>query len=172
MENFPELMLTLFSRWPLTCLRPCHSQLGLGLEGVGLPPSTGLGGSLGTAAASLPSSSGGLRGPVTTGPYHLRTLSGMTPQAPLVSFHLGLLCGSWRGLSLAPLLPSSVPAAVPCHKSHFPFILSIFAAKAQEQACLPSHPHSLLPGSYVYRPKWITILGGKKKANLPKVFNS
>lgn len=79
----------------------------------------------------------------------------MTPQAPSVSFHLGLLCSSWRGLSLAPSLPSSVPAAVPCHKSHFPFILSIFTAKAQEQTCLPSHPHSLLPGSYVYRPKWI-----------------
>lgn len=68
MGNFPKLMLTLFSRWPLTYLRPCHSQLGLGLEAAGLPPSVGLGGSLGTVAASLPSSSGGFRGPVTPGP--------------------------------------------------------------------------------------------------------
>ena len=136
MENFPELMLTLFTRWPLTCLRPCHSQLGLGLEGVGLPPSMGLGGSLGTAAASLPSSSGGLRGPVTTGPYRLRTLSVMTPQTPLVSFHLALLCGSWRGLSLAPLLPSSVPAAVPRHKSISP------SSSASSQQNLRSRPAS------------------------------
>lgn len=150
--------------------RPCHSQLGLGLEGVGLPPSMGLGGSLGTAAASLPSSSGGLRGPVTAGPCHLRTLSWPDCTG---SFHLGLLCSSWRGLSLAPSLPSRVPAPVLCHKPHFPFILNLSAAKSQEQTSLASHPHSLLPGSYVYRPKRITILGEKKKkTNLPKVFNS
>ena len=121
--------------------RPCHSQLGLGLEGVGLLPSMGLGGSLGTAAASLPSSSGGLRGPVTAGPCHLRTLSwpdstgslGLLPPGPPLRFLEGSVFG--------PFTAFQGPCPCPLPQAPFPLHPQPLCSQVSG-ADLPCQPHT------------------------------
>ena len=167
-------MLTLFSRWPLTYLRPCHCQLGLGLEAVGLPPSVGLGGSLGAAATSLPSSSGGLRGPVTAGPYHLRTLSwhdstgslGLLPPGRPLQFLEGSVFGPFTAFQSP--CPCTLPQApFPLHPQHLRSQVS--GADLPPQPPTQSFAWILCIQTkvdYYFRRK------KKKRPNLPKVFNS